>query len=384
MTRELPGGVSAVLFGDAPLARGDRVPDFLLPDRDGAGKFLYVEARGKPIVVFLARSLAEPRVRSRLAGFACFAAGDDGGGGAGGRDCAHCFAITEESAGTVESLAEARAFPGVVLIDHHGVSAQAFGLPWDRLGAGSLTYVLDPNQRVLAVYDDECDDPAARAFDLVAGLALYGETLQPRDLAPVLMIPRVFEPDFCRRLIEVCAERGLRETGTITVKDGKRLSRINHDMKKRFDYIIDDRALLEAIHWRFARRVTPEIQKAFRYHVTEAEGFRVACYRAEERGYFRAHRDNISPAVAHRCFAFSLNLNSEEYDGGGLRFAEYGEHVYKPATGEIIVFSCSLLHEAMDVIVGDRYVLLGFLLGAEGVQARESLRRQMGPDAGAP
>lgn len=373
MIQDLPAGVSATIFGNAPLARGDRVPDFLLPDRSGAGKFLYVEARGKPVVVFLARRLSAPGPRAQLAGFARFGSGDDAR--------AHCLAITEEDPASLSTLEGVRQFPGSVLIDRHGVSAQAFGLPWERLGTASRTYVLDPNQRVLAVYDEHGEDPAAQAFDLVAGLQLFTKSLQPRDIAPVLMIPRVFEPEFCQHLIEIFKERGFHETGTITTREGRRIQQVDHSMKKRFDHIIEDRQLLEAIHWRFARRVTPEIQKAFRYLIAEAEGFRLACYRAEERGYFRAHRDDVSPAVAHRSFAVSLNLNSEDYEGGGLRFAEYGDHVYKPETGEAIIFSCSLLHEAMDVTAGERFVLLGFLLGAEGVQAREAFKRQMAAES---
>ena len=373
MIEDLPAGVSGALFGDAPLARGDRVPDFLLPDSGGAGKFFYVEARGKPIVVFLARALSAPEVCARLAGFACFGAGDEAS--------AHCFAITEEDPADLGGLEEVGRFPGSVLIDRHGVSAQAFGVDWERLGGGARTFVLDPNQRVLAVYDEQCADPAARAFDLVAGLRLFTASLQPRDIAPVLMIPRVFEPELCAHLIEAFRERGSRETGTVTDREGKRVREIDHSMKKRFDHIVEDRAMLEDIHWRFARRVAPEVRKAFRYVIAEAEGLRIACYRAAERGYFRPHRDDVSPSVAHRCFAVSLNLN-DDYEGGALRFPEYGDHVYKPEVGEAIIFSCSLLHEAMDVTAGERFVLLGFLLGADGVQAREAYRRRMSGASG--
>lgn len=375
MIRELPAGVSATIFGDAPLARGDRVPDFLLPDKDGDGKFLYVEVHGRPIVIFLARSLSDPGLRKKLAGFERL-------GTRGDEARVHCFVITQDGAETLSAIPEAREFPGTILIDRHGVSAKAFGIPWERLGTGSLTYVLDPNQRVLAVYDGECVNPADQAAGFLEGLRLFSESLQPQDLAPVLMIPRVFEPELCRHLIEVFNEQGFHETGTVTVKNGKRLQQVDHAMKKRFDHIIEDRDLLAAIHWRFARRVAPEIRKAWRYAIAEAEGFRLACYRSRDRGYFRAHRDNVSPAVAHRCFAVSLNLNTEDYEGGGLRFPEYGEHVYKPRTGEAIIFSCSLLHEAMDVTSGERFVLLGFLLGAEGVAAREALRGKTGTDPG--
>ncbi len=75
--------------------------------------------------------------------------------------------------------------------------------------------------------------------------------------------------------------------------------------------------------------------------------------------YFRAHRDNGTPQTADRTFAVSLNLN-EDYDGGELVFPEYGPTRYKPKAGAAAVFSCSLLHEALPVTHGRRFVLTTF------------------------
>ena len=85
------------------------------------------------------------------------------------------------------------------------------------------------------------------------------------------------------------------------------------------------------------------------------------------RGVFRAHRDNLSPATAHRRFALSLNLNAG-YEGGYLRFPEYGPHLYRPEAGGALVFACSHLHEVTEVSQGRRFVLLSFLFG-EGISA---------------
>ena len=63
----------------------------------------------------------------------------------------------------------------------------------------------------------------------------------------------------------------------------------------------------------------PEVQKAFSFKATRFEGFKIVCYDAKEGGFFHAHRDNMSPATAHRRFALTLNLN-EGYEGGCLRF----------------------------------------------------------------
>jgi len=60
-------------------------------------------------------------------------------------------------------------------------------------------------------------------------------------------------------------------------------------------------------------------------------------------------------------YALTLNLNSEEFEGGGLRFPEYGPSLYTPPTGGAILFSCSLVHEATPVTRGRRFTLLSFL-----------------------
>ena len=59
----------------------------------------------------------------------------------------------------------------------------------------------------------------------------------------------------------------------------------------------------------------------------------------------------------------SINLNLEQFEGGELRFPEFGGQRYRPANGTAIVFSSSLLHEALHVTSGHRLVLLAFLFG---------------------
>jgi predicted 2-oxoglutarate/Fe(II)-dependent dioxygenase YbiX len=103
----------------------------------------------------------------------------------------------------------------------------------------------------------------------------------------------------------------------------------------------------------------PELSKAFAYRASRFEGCKIACYQASDRGFFSAHRDNLSPTTAHRRFALTLNLN-DGYQGGQLRFPEYGPKLYRPAAGAALLFSCSHLHEVLDVTAGRRFVLLSF------------------------
>jgi predicted 2-oxoglutarate/Fe(II)-dependent dioxygenase YbiX len=91
------------------------------------------------------------------------------------------------------------------------------------------------------------------------------------------------------------------------------------------------------------------------------ERYIVSCYDSSSGGFFRPHRDNTTKGTAHRRFAVTINLNTEDYEGGDLRFPEFGSRLYRAPTGGAVVFSCSLLHEATPVTKGIRYAFLPFL-----------------------
>jgi hypothetical protein len=95
-----------------------------------------------------------------------------------------------------------------------------------------------------------------------------------------------------------------------------------------------------------------------------------ACYDAETGGRFQPHRDNTTKGTAHRRFAVTINLNTEEYEGGELRFPEFGLRTYIAPIGGAVVFSCSLLHEATVVSSGKRFVYLPFLYDEAGAKVR--------------
>ena len=95
-------------------------------------------------------------------------------------------------------------------------------------------------------------------------------------------------------------------------------------------------------------------------HTTKASGkdlltALVAGY--EAGGFINPHRDNSIPTNARRRFTMTVNLNAGEYDGGELRFREYGEQLYAVERGTAIVWSASLLHEVLPVTQGRRLVL---------------------------
>jgi peroxiredoxin/predicted 2-oxoglutarate/Fe(II)-dependent dioxygenase YbiX len=235
----------------------------------------------------------------------------------------------------------------------------------------AFTLVLDPSLRVIATF--RLQDPQQHTQRLRAFL----ETLPPVDAhagvalnAPVLIVPRVFEPDFCRTLIGLYDTHGGTESGSMIEKDGATVGKIDPNFKRRRDYTIEDETIRAQMRYRLNRRLLPEIHKAFQFEVTHIERYIVACYDGANSGFFRAHRDNTTRGTAHRRFACTINLNAEEYEGGNLRFPEFGNRLYRAPTGGAVVFSCSLLHEAMPVTSGRRYVTLPFLYDAAAAKIR--------------
>ena len=244
-----------------------------------------------------------------------------------------------------------------------------------RLAQDGFTLLFDPFLRVIA--NIPFSDPAAHE---AAFAAVFG-TLPPPDRhtgaevpAPVLVLPRVFEPAFCRALIELYESRGGNVSGFMRQGKGETYGVIDNSFKRRRDVNLEEEEAWEpfrlGIRARVARRVAPAIRQAFNFGVTRIERYLVACYDAEEGGFFRAHRDNQTMATAHRRFAVTINLNAEEFDGGELRFPEFGQRSYRAPTGGAVVFGCGLLHEALPVTRGRRYACLPFLYDEEGARIR--------------
>tara|TARA_B100000408_G_scaffold123993_1_gene105073 strand:- start:348 stop:731 length:384 start_codon:yes stop_codon:yes gene_type:complete len=113
------------------------------------------------------------------------------------------------------------------------------------------------------------------------------------------------------------------------------------------------------------------MERAFQFRATRIERYLVACYEAGA-GHFRPHRDNTTHGTAHRRFAVTINLNAGEYDGGDLRFPEFGQRTYRAPTGGAVVFSCSLLHEATPVTSGRRDAFLPFLYDEAARKVRDA------------
>jgi predicted 2-oxoglutarate/Fe(II)-dependent dioxygenase YbiX len=342
---------------NAPSLRpGDRLPDFALPGLDGKLRKFVWSFTGEPVALLAA---------------------DD---------------LTNLDAAQFASLAEACRTASVALVVVAGNALAQAAAPWSKLGGsaesplllcdperrflaallaqggvglgsgGTLrmrVIVLDPNQRVAATFDTRALATAAAAMaDLTASVRADGgkDVLLRVPMAPVLVLPRVFEPDFCTQLIRLWGKGDHKDTGV-----SSRYGNVNvAHLKQTEDYTVVEPMMQKAISDRLAYRIGPELTKVFAFdRQFTFDAHVILSYSAEGQHFFGAHRDNGAPTTADRAFAVSLNLN-DDFAGGELVFPEYAGVRVTPPPGAAAVFSCSLLHQVLPVTRGRRYVLTTF------------------------
>jgi peroxiredoxin len=334
-----------------PVIAGDIAPRCVLPALDGVNIDLYSdEITGNPIVIVFCPKFTSP-VREALAGFRARLEQFAGAG-------ARLFAVTLERATAVKG----QAIPFPVLLDKNGSVFRDFGANCQHL---PTTVLLRPNHHVLAIIQGASETQAPEALALVRQITAERRSLLMAPHAPVLIIPDVLSREDCRHLITVFETRGKLfldlGPGIDYIGTDYKMRVPEHGRRDRIDHWIVENDTSVLLDHRLVNRVIPEIAKAFHYQITRHERMRIGCYEGSRGGKLHGHRDNFDPSTAYRRFAMSVNLNTEEFEGGELRFPEYGDQRYRPGTGSAIVFSSSLLHEALHVTSGRRFVLLAFL-----------------------
>lgn len=342
----------------ARLTRGDRAPDMVLPSADGTPTRFYGQAGGRPALVLFADESSAGALQSLAAGLA---ADDDG------------LSVHVVGPSSVTSLG----LPFTFLHDAEGRAARAY-----RTQGSPTAFLLDRNLRVHSSLPLADHDAVAHAVGALLR-ELSWDTAQAREIstqAPVLVVPDVLDEQQRAALVRVWHDEGHHQTGVEASAGGARAEQITGALKRRSDHIVEDPQRSREIATTVGRRVMPEIARAFAYRATRFEGFKIACYEASEGGFFSAHRDNLSPSTAHRRFALTLNL-SDDYEGGQLRFPEFGPELYRPPPGAALLFSCSLLHEVRSVTAGQRFVLLSFLFADPPPQPGATAGKDSAPAA---
>ncbi len=333
-------------------SRGDRAPDFLLPTTEGVLGRFYDRFTGTLIVLVFLPDAEEGALRGLLDRQAAVEA-------AGAR----LVVVTPGPAEANAAVAQRLGIGFTLFADPKGKIAEGYGAQVGAEEAGA--YVIDRNQRVLTVLHGPARDCAGRALAFMEAEVPAPPSNLVTAQAPVLLLPDVLEPAFCARLIEVW--QGDHAEGAVRLKapgaSEAQTRAIDYSLKKRLDHRLDG-PLNHDLSRRVMNRIGPEVMKSFQFRPHVLEKFCIAAYDAERGDYFRPHRDNTTPQTQDRRFAVTINLN-EDYEGGGLRFPEFGDQSYRTAAGGAIVFSCSLLHEATPVTEGRRFAALSFMFGEE-------------------
>jgi peroxiredoxin len=347
----------------APLEPGDAAPVFAAAG-PGTPHYFIRQASGAPAVLCFFGSAGDPRVSAMLETVRNHALFD-------GKSAA--FIGISADRDDLGRLTDSR--PGFRILwdfDRRIAALCGFAQGGDPLKPRA-SIVFDRRLRVLKTLPLDPEHHLGAVIDVLTRFGDSADDDVAGGSAPVLMVPRVFEPEFCRKLIADCAGRSGDDSGFMSTDPvtGNTVLQRDHEFKRRRDFTISDAAIRIAIHQRLLRRLLPEIDKAFEFRATRIERYLVACYDSAVGGYFGPHRDNGTRATAHRRFAVTINLNAEAYEGGDLRFPEFDGKTFRAPTGGAAVFACSLTHEVVPMIGGTRYCFLPFLYDELSAQLRE-------------
>ena len=246
--------------------------------------------------------------------------------------------------------------------------ASAFGVEYKP--GQPISYLISPRQQIFGIILS--GDPE-RQINTIARVLENSIPVADIDRvwgsAPIVIVPYVFDSNLCKELIARYDRQGGAPSGFMQEIDGRTVGVHDDRHKVRRDIVLTDSALIDMIHGLFKQRVMPQIQRAYQYQGQYMERYIVACYDSAEGGHFGRHRDNGTAGTAHRRFAATVNLN-DDYDGGELRFPEFGTRTYHPPSGAALVFSCSLLHQVLAMRRGKRYAFLPFIYDEKGARTR--------------
>lgn len=327
---------------------GDRAPNFILPARDGENYMLYDRVAGGPIVLSFLKP--DGLWLNRLASGLSITLPPE----------AEWFTVSACAQDQLKQLSQDSVNSGRLdFADPRGVVAQAFGITGDGT---ALTFVLDPNQRILGiVHDADANQHSAGILDVFHKSWRVQPVGMAAGIAPVIMLPNALPQAMCDMLVKRWQSDHREGQVSGSVKSGVYASK-----KRSLDHIIEDDQLCREITQALGRRVMPELHKAFTFDGTLTfTRYILAGYEGTRKDFFGLHRDNLTAATQNRRFAISLNLN-DGFEGGCLRFPEYGNLLYALPPGTACVFSCSLLHEATMVTKGTRIALTTFLCNPSG------------------
>ena len=334
---------------------GDKALNFLLSDLNGQDHDLHAEVVGEPILLIVLRTLFSAQARAMLAALERAQPQL--------KENAVQVVVVAGDTPSIARGAKLSEHPGQLLLcDPVGHVLNWYLAAETTTGDNELdeapalrSYLLDPNQRVIANWATEApEEHVSRALDVVDAWRHDSNRQAAFVAPPALVLPRIFEPELCEHLIGLWRTR--HQEGALSTGQENLYA---PNKKRNLEHLVEDEETINRIRKTLGRRVLPEINKVFNYSDRLVmEGFIVLCYQVERGDFFDLHRDRYTPQQPRR-FALSLNLN-EGFEGGELCFPEYAGAKLKPPRGGGCIFSCSLLHKALPVTHGERFVMTTF------------------------
>ncbi len=267
---------------------GDPAPDFMLPNREGKLAKFYDRFAGNAVVLCFCLScsgkLAETELRA-------FAERRDRIDAVGGR----VVVVTQDGYEANAAFALNKELDLDILSDPVGAITRSYGAEPAATGSaaakekprdadGLSTFVINANQCVATTFHGG-GGHAERALDCLR--ELQQRRSEPRVIlqqAPVLLLPDVFDPALCQRLIadwERDHFEGVITRGTGLRDDADRLV-VALSVKKRRDHRLSDDTNVRVSEV-VGRRVTPMLHKTFQFSVGFMQHFRVGAYSAAPR-----------------------------------------------------------------------------------------------------
>ncbi len=342
-----------------PIDLGDPAPWFSARTLTGASIDLHVDA-GRWIVLAFLGALADSRAAEELSCLIGEARLFD-------EDRLVVYGVLSEPPPEPQQLQRISNPALGFIADYDGAVARRYGA-----GASRRSVVLDPMLRVIA--DIAWDHPAGHAQmlrGLLRELPAVDDSAGVPLTAPALIVPRVFDFPLCDLLVKLYDKIGGADSGFLLDQDGKTVTILDHQLKRRQDLVIAVPELRETIRGSIVRRLLPAVERYFQFAATRMDRYLVSCYDSALGGHFFRHRDNVNAGAQHRRFAVSINLNGG-YEGCDLVFPEFGRRRYRAPIGGAIVFSTGALHEVTPITAGRRYAFLPFLYGEADAALREA------------
>ncbi|MFL5295367.1 MAG: 2OG-Fe(II) oxygenase [Phenylobacterium sp.] len=344
------------------LQPGDSAPWFTAPTPSNP-EFVFDTAAGRYILLaFLSRDDAAGNVQALRALAAHRQAFDD--------EKLSAFVVVRDP-GTAATATDMRGLRWFLDLD--GAVSRLYGALHEDGDEAPMWLILDPALRVMGRVRLSNHE---MVFSFLAGLKSAEEYAGTPLHPPVLIAPRIFEPELCQQLIALHEADGGQFTGVMR-DQGERTVAVMDELKKRRDVLVAEPTLQAVVRDRIERRLFPLIARFLGFGARHIERYVVSCYDAADGAVFHAHRDSTTLGTAHRQFACSINLN-DGFEGGDLRFPEYGRTTYRPPPGGAVVFSCALLHEATRVTRGRRYAFLPFLYDDAAAEVRSAYEQRVG------